>query len=138
MNTRKMTQAAAFSLLLGAAVSVAGVVPVAAAAPSSSETAQIQAATAANPLSRQLLGQVSGPADFEASAQTAGVYAIEYEITGNAFFDTYVDNTELGYVGGSTGTYRTGSQSLSAGGHLVHVAGPEGSGTASVYLVQIS
>jgi hypothetical protein len=66
----------------------------------------------------------------------AGTYAIEYDLTANAaFFDTYVDGTELGYIGGATGTYLTRSVQLSSGGHLVQVAGPEGSGTANVYIV---
>ncbi len=94
--------------------------------------------TATSESFRQLLGYVDGPASFEASTPTAGSYVIEYTVTGTAFFDTYVNGTELGYVGGPTGTYRTRMLPLSAGGQLVHVAGPEGAGTASVYLVQIS
>ncbi len=85
---------------------------------------------------RQLIGTVSSPGYLEASAPSAGTYSIEYDITGSAYFDTYVNNTELGYVGGSTGIYHTRTFSLSAGGVLVQVAGPEGSGKASVYLDQ--
>ncbi len=85
---------------------------------------------------RQLLGTVTASTYLEASVPRAGKYAIEYDITANAaFFDTYVDGTELGYVGGSTGTYLTRAVQLSASGHLVQVAGPEGVGTANVYLV---
>lgn len=137
MNVWKLGKMTAISLALGAAVIVTGVAPVASAA---GTVADLRTSTAKSSLARQLLGQVSsGPAYFEASAPSAGVYAIEYEITGTAFFDTYVDDkTELGYVGGPAGVYRTRSVSLSAGGHLVNVVGPEGSGTASVYLVQIS
>lgn len=137
MNVRKLGKMTAISLVLGAAVSVTGVTPAASAV---SVVTEMQVGAATPSQARQLLGWVSsGPAYFEASAQSAGVYAFEYEITGNAFFDTYVDDkTELGYVGGPTGVYRTRTLSLSAGGHLVNVVGPEGSGTASVYLVQIS
>ena len=86
--------------------------------------------------SRQLIGTVSSPGYLEASAPSAGTYSIEYDVTGIAFFDTYVNNTELGYVGGSSGAYQTSTFPLSAGGVLVQVAGPEGSGQANVYLDQ--
>lgn len=87
---------------------------------------------------RQLIGEVSGPTFLEASVPANGTYLLEYQISGMAFFDTYVDGTELGYVGGPDGTYRTRTLTLSAGGHLVEAVGPEGSGTARLYLVQIS
>ena len=81
---------------------------------------------------------MSSPQFLEASAPSAGTYLIEYDITGNAaFFDTYVNGTELGYVGGSEGTYQTLTFPLAAGGVLVQVAGPEGSGQANVYLDQV-
>ena len=85
-----------------------------------------------------MIGQTGGPTYLEASVPVTGTYLLEYEITGVAFFDTYVDGTELGYVGGAGGTYQTRALPLSAGGHLVQVAGPEGSGTARIYLVQVS
>lgn len=89
--------------------------------------------------SRQLIGQVSGSAYLEARTPAAGLYTIEYEVTGNAAFDTYLSGgTELGHVGGSTGTCRTRSVRLPAGGVPVQPARPEGSGSASVYLVRIA
>ena len=87
---------------------------------------------------RQLLGTVTTSTYLEASTPRAGTYAIEYDVTGTAFFDTYVQNTELGYVGGTTGVYLTRPIRLTAGGHLVQAVGPEGSGSARVYLVQTS
>ena len=87
---------------------------------------------------RQLLGMVTTSTYLEASTPKAGTYAIEYDVAGTAFFDTYVDNTELGYVGGTTGVYLTRPNRLTAGGHLVQAVGPEGSGSARVYLVQTS
>lgn len=115
--------------LAAAAIAVAGPAGAAGGAP-------VAAAPAAAPAAayRQLIGQVSRPTYLEASTPAAGKYRIEYEITGTAYFDTYVDGIELGYVGGPTGTYRTRSLRLSAGGHLVQVVGPEGSGSAKVYL----
>ena len=93
------------------------------------------AATPAAPY-RQLLGTVSASTYLEAGVPRAGKYSIEYDITSNAaFFDTYVDGTELGYVGGSTGTYLTRPVQLNDSGHLVQVVGPEGVGTAKVYIV---
>lgn len=88
---------------------------------------------------RQLLGTVTDSTYLEASVPTAGSYAIEYDVTAPnaAFFDTYVNGTELGYVGGATGTYVTRAVQLPAGGQLVQVVGPEGSGTADVYIVSV-
>ena len=87
---------------------------------------------------RQLLGTITTkPVIFEASVPVRGTYLFEYEVTGLAYFDTYVDGTELGYVGGSTGTYQTRTVQLSAGGHLVDAVGPHGNGTARIYIVQI-
>lgn len=85
--------------------------------------------------SRQLLGTVTGVTDFEASPPSAGTYVFEYEVDGVSGWDTYVDGAELGYVGGPTGVYRTRTVALTAGGHLVRVAGPEGYGSARAYLV---
>ena len=87
---------------------------------------------------RQLIGTVSTTTYLEASTPAAGTYALEYDITGLAFFDTYVDGTELGYVGVPDGAYRTRAVPLRPGGHLIEAVGPEGSGTARVYLVQTS
>ncbi len=84
---------------------------------------------------RQLIGEVSQSTYLEASVPGSGSYRLEYDVTGLAFFDSYVDGTELGYVGGTDGNYLTRPVALSAGGHLVQVVGPEGSGTAQVYLV---
>jgi hypothetical protein len=93
------------------------------------------AANAAPPPYRQLIGVVNQPGYFEASVPDTADYRLEYDTTGVAFFDTYVDGTELGYVGGPAGSYQTRIVQLSAGGHLVQVVGPEGNGTARVYLV---
>ena len=86
---------------------------------------------------RQLIGQVDESAYLEASVPSTGSYVIEYDVSGVAAFDTYVNGTELGYVGGPTGAYQTRAVQLTAGGQLVQVVGPEGSGTASVYIVQV-
>ncbi len=139
MKMSQLMRTASVPVLLSAvAAVVVGTQPAGAVsgrAPVSAVTSVVQAGP-----SRQLLGQVtgSGPTYLEASAHTAGTYAIEYDIKGTAFYDTYVDDIGLGYVGGGTGIYRTRSLTLSAGGHLVSVPGVEGSATASVYLVQIS
>ena len=103
---------------------------------SASIPAGVHPAQAQDSCYRQLIGTVSSPGYLEASAPSAGTYTIEYDITGTAYFDTYVDNTELGYVGGSSGEYQTSTFPLSACGVLVQVAGPEGSGQADVYLDQ--
>ncbi|MFD9701779.1 hypothetical protein [Lentzea sp. NPDC059081] len=87
--------------------------------------------------SRQLLGTVTGVTDFDATAPADGEYAVEYEVGGVSYWDTYVDGLELGYVGGAQGVYRTRSLTLTAGCHLVRVAGPEGWGSAKVYLVRL-
>jgi hypothetical protein len=87
---------------------------------------------------RQLIGQVSGPAFLEASVPAAGDYALEFDVSGLAFFDAYVNGVETGYAGGPDGDYQTRPLPLSAGGVLVQVTGPEGTGTAAVYLVQTS
>ena len=87
---------------------------------------------------RQLIGDVSTSTYFEVGVPGAGTYVLEYEITGVAFFDTYVDGIELGYVGGAGGSYRTRPIELSASGHLVQAVGPDGSGSARVYLVQVA
>jgi len=88
---------------------------------------------------RQLIGTVTAGTYLEASVPTAGAYAIEYDITTTtaAYFDTYVNGTELGYVGGVTGRYRTRPVQLTAGGQLVQVVGPDGAGTADVHLVSV-
>ncbi|MDI5962418.1 hypothetical protein [Streptantibioticus silvisoli] len=140
MNVWKLVRNAAVPVVCGitASVAVGAFCGNASAATGHGPATAIHSAAAPKALSRQLLGQVSGPTYLEASAPVAGVYAVEYDVTGNAAFDTYIDGTELGYVGASPGVYQTRSVSLSAGGHLVQVAGPEGSGQASVYLVQIS
>lgn len=139
MSVRKLRRNTAVPVVFGVTVSVAvGVLSgTAGAASGQGGTVEVRTAPAqSTQSSRQLLGQVSRPTYLEASTPAAGVYAIEYDIKGTAFFDTYLDGTELGYVGGPTGTYRTRSISLTAGGHLVQVTGPDGSGTASVYLVR--
>jgi len=88
---------------------------------------------------RQLIGTVTAGTYLEASVPTAGTYAIEYDITTTsaAFFDTYLNGTELGYVGGITGRYVTSTVQLTAGGQLVQVGGPDGAGTADVYLISV-
>jgi len=88
---------------------------------------------------RQLIGTVTASTYLEASVPTAGTYAIEYDITTTsaAFFDTYLNGTELGYVGGVTGRYVTRTVQLTAGGQLVQVGGPDGVGTADVYLISV-
>jgi hypothetical protein len=84
---------------------------------------------------RHYLGTTSAPVSFRTSVPRAGRYALQYSISGTAFFDTYVGDRELGYVGGPSGTYTTTSVWLRAGRHVVQVVGPEGSGSARVYLV---
>ncbi|HEV2636408.1 MAG TPA: hypothetical protein VGX23_14755 [Actinocrinis sp.] len=131
MTVKKFAQAA---VLAGAPVLALGF---AATANAASTPAAPGSAHAPKACSRQLIGTVSSPEYLEASAPAAGKYTVEYDVTGTAYFDTYVNGTELGYVGGGTGTYHTRSFSLSAGGVLVQVAGPEGSGQAKVYLDQV-
>lgn len=100
--------------------------------------AAITSASAATaPAYRQLIGTVSSSTYLEASVPKNGNYAIEYDIvSGTAFFDTYLKGIELGYVGGSAGSVSvTKKLWLRAGGQLVQVAGPEGSGTARVFIV---
>ncbi len=86
---------------------------------------------------RTFLGTVTGSRFLEAPAYTDGTYVFEYVVTGVGFFDTYVNGVELGYVGGSSGTYQTKPVVLRAGGQLVQVVGPEGSATADLYIVRV-
>jgi hypothetical protein len=136
MSLTTTARRTALSLALGITASVAlgTVCATAGAAPLAVPHSTVARATAA----RQLLGHVSGPTFLEASVPAAGRYALQYDIEGTAAFDTYLNGTELGYVGGPTGTYQTRTVQLPAGGLLVQVAGPEGSGQASVYLVRTS
>ncbi len=134
MNRRNLQRAVTVAVsctIAGAAV---------ACATDSAEAASISRpadpATAAAPY-RQLLGRVTETAYLEASVPSAGRYVIEYDVSGVAIFDTYLNATELGYVGGPTGIYRTHAVPLTAGGQLLEVVGPEGSGTASVYIVRV-
>ncbi len=124
----KIKRGLRFALVAGIGLAVSGAVAVTANSASAATTPPI----------RQLIGTVSGPTDLEVGVPGSGTYAIEYDVTGTAFFDTYVDGTELGYVGGSDGAYQTRPVQLSSSGHLVDVSGPEGSGTADVYLVAVS
>ncbi|HEX7307911.1 hypothetical protein [Lentzea sp.] len=124
---KKVAVGAALLAVLGA-VGVTGATD-AVAAPSASAVAQSE--------SRQLLGTVTGVHDFDATAPSAGSYAVEYEVAGVSYWNTYVDGVELGYVGGAAGTYRTRVLTLTAGCHLVRVTGPEGWGSAKVYLVKL-
>lgn len=120
-----------------AALLAVAVTPAAASA-ATAPSAPANATPRHQPRYRQLLGTVTTGTYLEASVPTAGTYAVEYDITATAaFYDTYLDGTELGYVGGATGTYLTRSIRLTPGGHLVQVVGPEGSGTANVYLVSV-
>lgn len=140
MSARKLLRSAQFSVVAAATVFAAGLVPATASAaptPAASSAHKIHKSHKIHTATyRQLLGTVSGPTYLEASVPSAGNYAVEYDITsGVAFFDTYINGTELGYVGGGTGAYLTRSVTLTAGGQLVQVAGPEGSGTANVYIV---
>lgn len=116
-------------------IALTAVPSAATASPTSGEFRTVQSATA-QPF-RQLIGTVSRPTYLEASVPGAGTYLVEYEVTGVGFFNTYVNGTELGYVGGPDGTYRTRTVELSAGGHLIRVTGPDGIATARVYLVRI-
>ncbi|MEU3508267.1 hypothetical protein ABZ733_10090 [Streptomyces longwoodensis] len=139
MHITRPARKAAVSLALGITACVAaGTFCVPAATAATGGPAPLTPATTHTAAFRQLIGHVSGPAYLEASVPASGSYTIEYQITGNAAFDTYVNGAELGYVGGSTGTYRTRTVKLPAGGVLVQVAGPEGSGQAAVYLVSVS
>ncbi|WP_146073661.1 hypothetical protein [Amycolatopsis sp. CA-126428] len=136
MNMRKPAKAGPPSLVLGVAILAACATPTAAAASFLRSVAEAPSTVVAASPTRQLIGQVTGSTYFEVSPPAAGAYAFEYKLEGTAFFDTYVDEVELGYVGGSAGVHRTRPLSLTAGGHVVHVAGPEGAGTALVYLVE--
>ncbi len=121
------------------ALCVLGTVATVGLTPGTGNAGTTTATHAARPLTRQLLGTISsGTEYYEASAHVSGTYVIEYEVTGVAFFGTYVDEEELGYVGGPTGTYRTREFPLSEGGHLVQAVGPEGYGEARIHLVQLS
>ncbi len=137
----------------GAVVSAAGalltvgLIPAAAnATPTSPATRSVHATPATRAAAchhrvhyRQLIGTVTAGTYLEASVPTAGTYAIEYDITTTsaAYFDTYLNSSELGYVGGVTGRYVTGTVQLTAGGQLVQVVGPDGAGSADVYLISV-
>jgi hypothetical protein len=125
--------------VVASALCVLGAAAAVGLAPGTGNASSSVVAGVTQPVSRQLIGQVSdGPAYFEASAHVSGTYVIEYEVTGLAFFNTYVDEVELGYVGGPDGTYQTRPFALSEGGHLVHAVGPHGIGQAKVYLIKVS
>ncbi|WP_328608663.1 hypothetical protein OG943_05935 [Amycolatopsis sp. NBC_00345] len=138
MNAQKWGRKTAFAIICGVAVSVAlgASTGTAGAAP----VMGVHSSPAAKPLFRQLIGHVVASGYFEASAPVAGSYAIEYDVTkGIVYYDTLVDEVGLGSVGGPAGTTnRTQPTPLTAGGHLVNVAGGEGAGEADLYLVQIS
>ena len=123
----KITKGLRLALVATVGLAVSGAVTVTANAASAATT----------PSFRQLIGTVSGSTDLEVGVPGSGTYAVEYDVTGTAYFDTYVDGTELGYVGGTDGVFQTRTLQLSSSGHLIHVAGPEGSGSATVYLVAI-
>ncbi|GAB7044467.1 MULTISPECIES: hypothetical protein [Catenuloplanes] len=93
-------------------------------------------APAARTTYRQFLGEVTTPTSYPANVPHAGSYVFEYEVQGLAYFNTYVDDLELGYVGGVAGTYRTPAVRLEAGERRVRAVGPHGPGTAKVYLVE--
>ena len=136
MRHRQLRQSVT-ALVGSAALLVVGLTP--AAAGSTSATSAAHTAVSHKTHYRQLLGTVTGATYLEASVPTAGTYAIEYDITTTdaAYFDTYINGTELGYVGGVTGRYVTRAVQLSAGGQLVQVLGPDGSGSADVYIVSV-
>lgn len=125
------------------AAAVIGLTPAMGNAATATATSSGNAAVQPAPY-RQLLGRVTGPQLFESSVPVNGTYAFEYVIRDGVFaaYDTYVNDRlpSLGYTGGVPGgPYRTGKAvQLNAGGHLVKVVGPEGSGSADVYIVQIS
>ncbi|HEY2059156.1 MAG TPA: hypothetical protein VGH57_12375 [Amycolatopsis sp.] len=139
MNARKIGRKTAVAVICGVAVSAAlGV-----SAGSASAAPQVTGAhssVAAKPQFRQLIGHVIASGYFEASAPVAGNYAIEYDVTkGIVYYDTLIDGVGLGSAGGPAGTANhTAATPLTAGGHLVNVAGGEGTGEADLYLVQIS
>ena len=139
MNARKIGKKTAVAVICGVAVSAALSVP-AGAASASPQVTGAYGSIAAKPQFRQLIGHVVARGYFEASTPVAGSYAIEYDVTkGTVFYDTLIDEGELGYAGGPAGTTNdTAATSLTAGGHLVNVAGGEGTGEADLYLVQIS
>jgi len=138
MGQRRLRRSATRSVVSAAAALLAvGLVP---AAASAAPTPAAHAMSCHHQTHyRQLIGTVTAGTYLEASVPTAGTYAVEYDITtaNAAYFDTYLNGTELGYVGGVTGTYVTRAVQLSAGGQLVQVVGPEGSGSAQVYLVSV-
>lgn len=133
MPRRQLIRSARVTTAAVAAVLAVGLTPGLARATASTPTS---AHTTAATTYRQLIGTVSSSTYLEASVPKNGSYAIEYDIiTGTAFFDTYLNGTELGYVAGSKGTYFTKTLYLPAGGQLVRVVGPEGVGTARVYII---
>jgi hypothetical protein len=142
MNARKLGRKTAVAVICGVAVSVVlgASAGTAGAAQAPARVAGAHGPLASKPLFRQLIGHVVASGYFEASAPVAGNYAIEYDVTkGIVYYDTLVDEVGLGSAGGPAGTTNhTAATPLTAGGHLVNVAGGEGTGEADLYLVQIS
>ena len=136
MNARKIGRKMAVAVICGAAVSVA----LGGSASASPQATGVHTSVAAKPQFRQLIGHVVASGYFEASVPVAGNYAIEYDVTkGIVYYNTLIDGVGLGSAGGPAGTTNhTAATPLTAGGHLVNVAGGEGTGEADLYLVQIS
>lgn len=141
MSGVKLSRATAISAVFGLTVALTvGLSPTVSNAATMGANVPAVASAPSASAYRQLVGTVSGPALFESSVPVNGTYAFEYAVTDGIFaaFDTYVDGVELGYTGGVPGgVYRSRAVALNAGGHLVQIAGPEGSGTAKVYIVQV-
>jgi len=141
MGHRRLRRSATGAVLSAAAALLAvGVAPAAASAAPTPAVPAVHATSCHHQVHyRQLIGTVTASIYLEASVPTAGTYAVEYDTTTTdaAYFDTYLNATELGYVGGVTGTYVTRAVQLSAGGQLVQVVGPDGVGSAQVYLVSV-
>ncbi|WNV82993.1 hypothetical protein [Umezawaea sp. Da 62-37] len=134
MKVWKSGRVTAFSVVTGIAASFAlAVLPgVIASAEASPVTTAAQSTS-----SRQLLGTTSNSATYTPTVAASGTYVMEYEVDGVSFYNTAIDGKELGYVGGSSGTYSTRSFELTAGTHTVKVIGPEGYGTVKVYLARV-
>ncbi len=146
MGNRLRRAATGAVLSAAGALLTVGLVPAAASATPTPAAPAVHATHAARAAAchhhahyRQLIGTVTAGTYLEASVPTAGTYAIEYDITTTsaAFFDTDLNGTELGYVGGVTGRYVTRTVQLTAGGQLVQVVGPDGAGSADVYLISV-
>ncbi len=139
MRKLHLSRRTAISAMCGLALTAAVTV-----VPSVSHASTTVEATATSPSAttptayRQLIGTVTTSTYFEASVPTEGTYALEFVVQeGVAYFGAYINDIDLGHAGGAKGAHQTRPVRLNAGGLLVHIVGPDGSGTADVYIVQV-